>query len=693
MSSRKPPKAVKRPCTSRHHGIELVDEYAWMRAENWEEVMNDQSLLPTDIHAQIEAENTYADAMLADAAELRKVLLSEMKNRIKADESSVPLVDGPWAYYSSFAGGMEYARLCRRPASGGSESVLLDPNVEAAGQAHFDLASVAHSPDHWLLAYAVDPNGSELYTIRIRDLVSGSDCADVIHDTSGEVVWSNDSRTLFYTRLDESRRPSLVYSHRIGSSGDEDVLVYQECDPAFDVNIAKTQSRAFILIEANAHGTNEVWLADANQPAAPPRLVAARRQGHEYQVEHQGERLIITTNSEGAEDFRICEASLADSDIAAWREFVPHKRGRAIVETVAYERHLVRLELENGLPRIVIRRSRDGAEHAIAFPEEAYDLTVEDGYEFDTDTVRFTYSSLATPQQVFDYDMEARTRCLRKAREIPSGQDPSHYVTRRLFAPAQDGESVPVTLLHHRKVPLDGSAPLILYGYGSYGYSVPAEFSPAPLSLVDRGFVYAIAHVRGGAEKGHHWREQGMHENKRSAFTDFIAVGEHLIAQRYTNRSRIIAIGDSAGGALVGACANMMPHLFLAVIVDAPFVDVLNSLLDEDLPLTPGEWVEWGNPIESRKDFDLIRSYCPYQNIDRTAYPHILALGAIADLRVPYWEPMKWVAKLREHKTNDNLLLLKIGMEGGHGGASGRFEELNDTAFNFAFAIKVAGLN
>jgi oligopeptidase B len=693
MSALKPPKAIKRPLVTRHHGIRLSDEYAWLRAENWEETLNEPSLLPADIRKQIEEENSYAEAMLADTAELRRLLLAEMKSRIKPDDSSVPMVDGPWAYYWCFVAGMEHARLCRKPTGGGIESILFDPNVEFQAQTLFGLASIVHSPDHTLLAYAVDPNGSEFYTVHIRDLASGVDCADVIHNTSGEIVWGNDSRTLFYIRVDQSQRPSLVYSHRIGSSASEDALVYQESDPAFDVNIDKTRSGAFILIEANSHRTNEVWLVDADRPAAPLLPVVARQLGHEYHVEHRGERLIITTNSEGAGDFRICEAMIADLDIASWHEIVPHKRGCAIVETVAYARHLVRLELDNGLPRVVVRRFRDGAEHGIVFSEEAYNLSLEHGFEFDTDSLRFTYSSLTTPQRVFDYDMETRVRCLRKACEIPTGHDPSHYVTRRLFVPAHDSESIPVTLLYHRKVPLNGSATLILYGYGSYGDTVPAEFSPELLSLIDRGFVYAIAHVRGGGEKGNRWREQGMHEYKRNAFTDFIAVGEHLIMQRYTRRGRIIAMGHSAGGALVGAATNMAPDLFLAAVIDAPFVDVLNSLLDEDLPLTPGEWVEWGNPIENRKDFDLICSYCPYQNVDRKPYPHILAQGAIADLRVPYWEPMKWVARLRECKTDDHLLLLKIGMEGGHDAASGRFERLKDTVLTYVFVLKVAGLD
>jgi oligopeptidase B len=688
----KPPVAAKRPARSRHHGIELVDEYAWLRAENWQAVWDDPSLLAPEIRSLLEAENAYTRAVLADTVGLQRILASEIKRRLKEDDSSVPTPDGDWLYYSRFVAGAEYPMLCRRPrGGGGSETVLLDCSGQAKGKPFWDLHTAIHSPDHRLLAYAVDVRGSELYTIRVRDLATGKDVPEAIRNTTGDMVWALDSRTLFYTRMDASHRPLLVYRHVLGTRASEDVLVYAERDPAFDVTISKTRSGAFIVIEADDHRTSEVWLVDAKAPAGPARLVTPRETGHEYGVEHHRDRLIITTHSEGAEDGRICEALLAAPHRASWREIVPHRLGRPILETVAYERHLVRLESEDGLPRIVIRRWSDGAEHSIAFAEAAYALSLLDSYEYDTDTLLFSYSSLATPEQVFEYDMETRSRVLRKSDTIGPGYDPTDYVTRRLVACAVDGAAVPITIFHHRSTPIDGTAPLLLQGYGSYGELLPTEFSASWLSLVDRGFVLGLAHVRGGGEKGHRWACDGMGRHKLNSFTDFIAVCEHLVAQGYTGRGRIVAMGASAGGALVGGAANMAPYLFLAIIGDAPFVDVLNTLLDPSLPLTPGEWAQWGNPIESREQLELIRRYDPYDNVRPQAYPHILAYGGLTDQRVPYWEPAKWIARLRDRKTDDNFALLEIDMNAGHDGASGRFQQIEEIARNFAFALALAG--
>jgi len=687
-----PPRAKKQPVKSVWHGVELVDNYAWLRAENWQEVMRDPSVLPADIRAHLEAENAYTEAVMADTRELQEQLFQEMKGRIKEDDSSVPAPDGPWEYYTRYVTGGQYPLVCRRPRGGGPEQVLLDGNKEAEGKSYWHLGGASHSFDHKLLAYAVDDKGSELYTIRVRNLETGEDLPDVIVNTRGDMVWANDHRSLFYIRLDEHQRPRFVCKHLVGSPSEQDATVYCEPDAGFYIGIGYTQSRKFIIIDAHDHQTNEVYLIDTDDPDGSMRLISARQTGHEYGVEHHDDELIITTNSGGAEDFRICTAPLSDPQMANWKDLVPHKPGRLILETVAFKDHLVRLEREDGLPRIVIRRFADGSEHAIAFEEEAYSLGISPGYEYDTTTLRFTYSSMTTPAQVFDYDMETRTRVLRKMQEVPSGHNPDDYVTKRLFAPAPDGETVPISLLYRKGTPIDGSAPLLLYGYGSYGISIPASFSITRLSLVDRGFIYAIAHIRGGKEKGYRWYKQGKHKTKLNTFTDFIAAGEYLAASGYTRRGRIIANGGSAGGMLVGAAVNMAPDLFLAVIADVPFVDVLNTMLDKDLPLTPPEWPEWGNPIESKEDFELIRSYSPYDNVERKVYPHILAFAGLTDPRVTYWEPAKWVAKLRELKQGDNLLLLKINMEAGHGGASGRFEQLREVAFDYAFALKVAVL-
>jgi len=691
-ASLKAPTAARRPQLAEWHGVTLSDDYAWLRAKNWQEVMRDPSALDAEIRSYLEAENAYCEEQLADTRTLQDTLFAEMKGRLKEDDSTVPAPDGAFAYYSSFVVGGQYPLIGRTPREGGPETVLLDGNLEAKDKPYWDLGSAEHSPDHKLLAYASDDKGSEYYTIRVRDLEAGKDLPDTIPDTNGSPVWANDSKTLFYVRLDENHRPLKVYRHRLGTAIDEDVLVYEEHNVGFYVGLSLTQSSKFILIDAHDHQTSEIYLIDADAPLEPLRMVAARQQGHEYDVEHNGDRLVIMTNSGGAEDFRICEAPVAAPGMENWREIVRHRLGCLILDMIVFRHHIVRLEREDGLPRIVIRRIADEAEHAIAFPEEAYALGLSAGYEFDTTTLRFVYSSMTTPAETYDYDMETRTRTLRKRQEVPSGHDPADYVTRRLYAPATDGETVPISLLYRRDTPLDGSAPLFLYGYGAYGISMPASFSTGRLSLVDRGFIYAIAHVRGGKEKGYRWYTEGKLKKKVNTFSDFIAAGEYLVAQGLTRRGCIVANGGSAGGMLMGVVTNMAPDLFLGIIADVPFVDVLNTMLDKDLPLTPPEWLEWGNPIESREDFETISSYSPYENVEANPYPHIFAYGGLNDPRVTYWEPAKWIARLREKNTSANLILLKTNMEAGHGGASGRFDHLKEVATDYAFALKIADM-
>ena len=693
-TAKRPPQAKQLPHTASHHGITLSDEYAWLRADNWQEVMREPDKLAAGIRDYLEAENDFTQAAMADTDKLQEKLFAEMKGRIKEDDSSVPSPDGDWDYYSSFVIGAQYPRFCRRPRnddSEGAERILLDGNIEAKGLAYFSLRAANHSPDHSLLAYAVDTKGSEIYTVRFRDLATGKELDDQISDTNGNVVWAQDNRTLFYVRLDANHRPQHIYRHMLGTPVADDVLVYEETDPGFYAGVGETQSGRFIVIGANDHQTSEVRVIDAHNPTEAPRLIARRAHGHEYSVEHHGERLIILTNADGAEDFKIVEAPLDDPARENWREIEVHKPGRLILDVAVLRDHMVRLEREDGLPHIVVRRLADGEEHTISFDEEAYALGMSAGYEFDTTTLRYSYASMTTPSQVYDYDMETRARVLRKTQEIPSGHDPADYTTRRLQAPAHDGETVPVSLLYHKNTPLDGSAPLLLYGYGSYGMSMPASFSTTRLSLVDRGIVYAIAHIRGGKDKGYRWYTDGKLANKTNTFKDFISAGEYLAAQNYTTRGRIIGHGGSAGGMLMGAVANMAPDLFLGIIANVPFVDVLNTMLDDTLPLTPPEWLEWGNPIASAEEFATIRSYSPYDNVAAQDYPHLLALAGLTDPRVTYWEPAKWVARLRALKTDDNQLLLKTNMDAGHGGASGRFDSLKEVALEYAFALKITG--
>ncbi len=676
---------------STHHGINREDDYAWLRADNWQQVMRDPSVLPEDIRGYLKDENAYTAAMMADVETLRLDLFAEMRGRIKEDDSSVPAADGAYAYAVRYTEGAEHPTVVRSRRDGGDERVILDANLLAAGKAYFRLAGSAHSPDHRLFAYAVDDKGSEYFTLHIRDTETGEDLADVIPAMAGSAAWSEDGKSLFYVWVDDNHRPAKLFRHVVGTDPADDVLVYAEPDPGFFLGVGKTQSNRFILIDSHDHETSEVRLVDAHQPTAEPILVAERRTAEEYHVDHGGDHFFILTNAGGAEDFKIVTAPVINPGREHWSDLVPHSDGRLILHHVVFRDFLVRLERENGLPRIIIRRITTGEEHAIDFDEEAYSLGILDGYEFDTTMLRFTYSSMTTPARIYDYDMAKRTRVLRKEDEIPSGHDPSHYVTRRVFAPTADGETVPISLLYHRDTPLDGTAACLLYGYGAYGISIPAAFGTSRLSLVDRGFVYAIAHIRGGKDKGYRWYAAGRREKKMNTFTDFIAAAEYLTAKGFAARGRIVGWGGSAGGMLIGAVANMAPDRFGGLIAEVPFVDVLTTMLDDSLPLTPPEWPEWGNPITSPDDYRTIAAYSPYDNVARRAYPAILALAGLTDPRVTYWEPAKWVARLRALKTDDRLLVLRTNMDAGHGGAAGRFDRLHETAFATAFALKVVG--
>jgi len=687
-----PPQGEKRPHRDEHHGIERVDNYAWLRADNWQEVMRDPSTLAADIRDYLEAENAYTAATMADTEALQEALYKEMKGRIKEDDSTVPAPDGDYAYFTSYVMGGQHPRLCREPRAGGEPSVLLDGDALAAGKPFFSLGGSSWSHDHRLLAYAFDDKGSEFFKIKLRDLETGKDLADEVPDMEGSPVWDLSGEAFYYTRVDEHRRPLQVLKHQVGTPAEQDELIYQEADAGFFTRAVESQDRQFVIIHAGDHETSEVRLLDLRAPEKGLVLVQPRQPHHDYQVEHHEGRLIILTNEGGAEDYKIVEAPLDHPGQENWHEIVPHKPGRLILDATCFKDYMVRLEREDGLPRIVIRQFADGAEHAVEFAEEAYSLGMSAGYEFSTDILRITYSSMTTPRQVFDYNMRTRERVLRKTQEVPSGHNPEDYVTRRVFAPAfDDGETVPVSLLYRKDTPLDGSAPCLLYGYGSYGMAMPAGFSTNAFSLVDRGFVYAIAHIRGGKDKGYRWYKDGKLDKKTNTFRDFIAAGRYLANENFTSAGRIVAKGGSAGGMLMGAVANMAPELFAGVIADVPFVDVLTTMLDETLPLTPPEWPEWGNPIASAEDYRTIAAYSPYDNVRAQAYPNILATGGLTDPRVTYWEPAKWVAKLRANKTDGNLLLLKINMEAGHGGASGRFDRLKEDALSYAFALKVVG--
>ena len=687
------PRAARRETRIARHGRELTDAYGWLRDPDWQRVMREPGALAPDIRAHLEAENAYAGRILAPTEALRRTLFEEMKARIKEEDATVPSRDGPWAYYQRFAAGGQHPVFCRRGTGGtGAEEVMLDGDSMAEGAAFFRIAEVAHSPDHRLLAYAVDLNGSEYHSVLVKDLETGALLPDRLADARGDLVWANDSRTLFYTVLDEHHRPCRVMRHRIGTPADDDVPVYEEPDAGFYLTVSRSESRRFVVIASHDHAdTAEVHLIDADRPEAPTRMLLPRRTGLRYEVSDHGERLFILTNAGDAEDFRIVEAPLDAPVPERWRDVAPHRPGRLIRSMLLFRDWLVRLERAEGVGSIVVRRLADGVEHEVAFDEDAYALGLVPGYEFGTDMLRFTYSSPTTPQRTYDYDMRTRARQLLKEQEVPSGHDPGRYVCRRLFATGHDGARVPITVLHRRDMPTDGRAPVLLYGYGAYGFAIPAAFNPNVLSLVDRGFAWAVAHVRGGTDMGYRWYLDGKLMKKKNTFLDFIAAAEHLVAQGYTAKGRIVAMGRSAGGLLMGAVANMRPDLFRAIIAEVPFVDVLNTMSDETLPLTPPEWVEWGNPVADEAAFRYIAGYCPYTNIRRQAYPDVLATGGLTDPRVTYWEPAKWVAKLREHNAGDSRIVLWLNMEAGHGGAPGRFDRLHEIALSYAFALAAVG--
>jgi oligopeptidase B len=681
------------------HGSTRDDPYHWLRDKRWQEVMRQPELLSAEIREHLERENAYTEAVMAPTEELQERLFAELKGRIQEDASSVPARDGAFEYYVRYELGAQHPRYCRRPAGTGrgvpvggdpEEELLFDADAAAKGHAYFSVRGVTHSRDQRWLAYAIDTSGSEFYEARVRDLERGEELEDRIAQTSGNLVFSADGRTLFYTAVDANHRPSKVFRHRVGTSAESDVLVYEEPDPGFFVGLDSFEDHSEIVINAHDHVTSEQHLIDAQRPESQPRMIAARRAGIEYSASPLGDQLLILTNA-GARDFKLVVTPRSTPAPENWRDLVPHHPGRLILAATTFSGHIVRLELEQGLPRIEIRERNSQTEHSIAFQEQAYSLGLSPGYEYDTTKLRFTYSSLTTPEETYDYDLSLRTRELLHRRQVPSGHDPSRYRSARVFAPSHDGARVPISLLWHENAKR-GRAPVLLYGYGAYGHTIPAAFSGNALSLVNRGFVYAIAHVRGGKDLGYAWYEAGKLAHKKNTFEDTLHAALYLSEAGWTEPGNITVHGGSAGGMLVGASINARPELFKAAVGEVPFVDVLNTMCDAELPLTPPEWPEWGNPIEDLNAYRYIASYSPYDNVEAKAYPHILATAGLTDPRVTYWEPAKWVARLRELKTDDKHLLLRTYMEAGHAGAAGRFEKLRQVAFVQAFILLAHGL-
>lgn len=680
----RPPLADQRSHSYERHGYVVNDPWHWLKDPQYP-VVEDE-----DILAYLKAENQWFEQNMADRKPLTETLFQEMKARIKEDDSSVPQKDGDWVYWSKFEEGMQYRQHWRKAAAGGEDQLMLDENILAEGKEYFRLGAASVSPDGRLLAYAYDDNGSERFEVRFKDLESGTLLPDIIPGTLSSLVWSADSRNLLYGLANEQWRTDNARLHVLGDDIADDVELYHEDDEGFRVGIGLTHSEKYIAISTGDHETSEVRLVPTDNPLSEPILVSARQTGREYEVEEHDGTLYILTNDNHV-NFRLATASIeSPSD---WTSLIAGSDDFYLTDVCTFKNFYVTEGRENGLDQIAIRSYDDPAkiEH-IAFPEASYSAGLDDNPEYDVDKLRIGYDSMITPGTIYDYHLADKSLETLKVQEIPSGYDASQYQTERLMIEVRDGIMVPVSLVYHNNTKIDGSAPLHLYSYGAYGYAVPPSFSTTRLSLVDRGFVYAIAHIRGGDDLGRNWYLDGKLTKRTNTFNDFVDVAKGLIAKNYTSTGRITASGGSAGGELMGAIVNSDPELWGTIVAHVPFVDVLNTMQDESLPLTPGEWPEWGNPITDKTAFEYIQSYSPYDQVSAQAYPPMLITGGLNDPRVTYWEPAKWTAKLRATKTDDNMLLLKTNMGAGHGGKSGRWNALEETAEEFAFILWQMGI-
>jgi len=676
------PVARRKPHSFTRHGVTVEDPWAWLKDPGYPEVKDPEIL------GYLEAENAYFEAAMAPRAALVETLFEELKGRVKQDDASVPAKDGDWLYWWAFRPGEQYRRWYRKPVKGGPDELLLDEPALAEGKDYFRLGAMEVSPDGRLLAYSIDDNGSERFTARIRDLSTGALLPDVIPGTLGPLLWTADSKGLLYGLVNENWRIDVAKLHRVGAPVHEDAELYRERDEGFQVRLSRTQSRRFLILSTGDHVTTEVRLLPADDPAAAPLLVSPRQPGREYEVEEHDGALLIRANDTHP-NFRIVSASL-DAP-GEWSEVIAASDHFYIRGLTAFSDFYVVSGREDGLDQILLR-DYAGGQKRIDFPEASYAAGLGSNAEYAVAKLRLSYQSMVTPPTVYDYHLATGRLETLKVQEIPSGYDASRYATERLTITARDGTKVPVSIVYTRGFAKDGSGPLHLYGYGAYGLAIPPGFSTNRLSLLDRGFAYAIAHIRGGDDLGYRWYLDGKLEKRTNTFNDFVDVAKGLIEAGYARPGRISISGGSAGGELVGAVMNQAPELWGAAVAHVPFVDVLNTMLDESLPLTPGEWPEWGNPITDPEAFALIRGYSPYDNVEARAYPPLLITAGLNDPRVTYWEPAKWAAKLRATKTDANILLLKTNMGAGHGGKSGRFEHLREDAEEQAFILWQLGL-
>ncbi len=674
-----PPRAEQRPYSFERHGVRVEDPYAWLRDKGYPKVDD------ADVLAYLKAENAYFDAAMKPHAKLVETLFQEMKGRIKEDDASVPLRDGDYLYWSAFKPGTQYRFWYRKPVAGGPDQLLFDENAEAKDKEYFRLGSFAVSPDGSRLATLVDDDGSERFKLVVRDLATGKTLETVTKVGIGSPVWTSDSRGLVFTEVNDQWRSYRARYHRVGRPLAETKTLYEEKDDiAFSVGVDRTTDRSLIVISSGNNSSNEVRFVPADRPDAAPVLISPRKADRQYEVDAAHGKLWILTNDDHV-NFRVATADPAKP--AVWTTLIPGSDRTYLRGISAHRDHLLVTSRVDGLDQLTLRDYTSGAEERVPFAEASYNASFAGNPEYAPAAYRLAYSSMVTPATVYDYHAaDDRLESL-KVQEIPSGYDKTKYVTERLMIAARDGKKVPVSVVRLKDSPKDGSGKLFLYGYGAYGYAIPPSFSTGRLSLVDRGYAYAIAHIRGGDDLGYQWFLDGKLKARTNSFNDFVDVARGLVSAGYARPGRIAAQGGSAGGELMGAVVNQAPELFGAVVADVPFVDVLNTMLDDTLPLTPGEWTEWGNPIKDKAAFDLIKSYSPYDNVTAQAYPPMLITGGLNDPRVTYWEPAKWAARLREKKTDDNLLLLKINMGAGHGGKSGRWNALQEVAEAYAFVL------
>ncbi len=681
------------------HGKKRTDPYSWMRDPNWRSILSSPDCLAPHIAGHLETENSYTREVLQPIDPLIETLNGEFNARMLHDQTGIEIPDGPYLYYERYLSTLDYPYYCRRPRDGSqAEEIILDDAALSRVGRRIVIACRQHSPNHRYFAWSWDSSGSESFSVSFRDMEHREDLPDILHNTSGKVVWSRNSHVIYYVARDEYDRPSKVYAHTLGEDQQDDRLIYQENDPAYYVGLQSTQSGYYAVISAYAHGANELHLIDLSNCQAESFIVEPRCTGIQYKIEHSAHPgpgyFMILTNAGDAGDFRIVIAPVTKPGSAYWESMVPHRPGCHILKHVALKHYHARVESRSGLKRIIIYNLDDSHEYELpvaGMEDEAYDLDIVGGYEYDTDNLMMYYSSLRTPGCLLEYDLSNCSCRLIKKQKVYAEYRAENYVSRRLFATTPDGRRIPLSLLYHSETLLDGSAPTFLHGYGAYGYSVVPVFSPELFSLVDRGFVYVIAHVRGGRELGCHWYSEGKLNNKMNSFSDFIASAEYLVKHKYTSRGNITAHGVSAGGTLVAAAANIAPGLFNAIIAGVPFVDVLNSLLDKDLPLTPSDWAELGNPLIDPAIYNQIAMYSPYDNLEEQDYPHVLALCGLTDSRVGYWEAAKWVARLRHCQTNHSVVLLSTDMNSGHSGPAGRFSQLKNMSISYAFAISLSG--